>query len=898
MSDWRSRATPVTPAADWRSRATPVETIVRAEDDRETPFSSVDWKASAPGAVPTRTSGGSLGAAGQVMAGAGKSLAPLAALAEISGKEPSFDPLGQQPGEVEKTPVADWMNSGREPLGPTEEFANRFGQTIAGAMPFSAGIKAAAPLLAQAGLRKGLYVPGTVKKFAGNMGRAIEADKNFLHNEAGLAALSGTGAGAVAALPGEHPYLETAAEVALPLSASVIGSGIDSLVNAGRVAFGQKENEERVTKFLEEKLKRVLGEPERAAIQEALRLRGVIGDGFKPTIAEAMFDTSMGPKMLATQRLIESRLPLKESVDAKIRYDQNLDAIRMKATEYGDTTFGAGKTPDEIVDTLTKKTEELRAPLGQEGDALSAEGAQLAGKLPEGVTGSSGTTIRERLLALKDQAAQNLSAMAKNFGLDNNNVTVPFQSFQANMEKKYGLGNFDLDEQHPGIVDKVINYGKAGTPRQQAAPTTVTFSDLMKLRSSTGVALRKAISNGDEQAVTKLAGMSHDLDNFIDQMVPNVGTPLGGVDAAGNMAQIQPALADKYALFRSLYKQHMVDPFKQGAAYKVRQRNGESFYQTQPEKVAAAFWTSPSGAKQFNTTFRGDPEATDALTNAVLDDLRRSTVRDGRVNPTLYDNWMNQKGRIESLNELPDVKAAVGKIGDASRSIAERNVLLEARKTEIENAMLTKRLNKFSEGEDPRNLVNDALKNTKLMGQIQRELVGSPESYNAFRRLIWDETFTRSPQEVSTLMESPSMKMVFGKDHLEHLKDLTSARKMAEAGGEPAATPLNMDAFDTLKKETGNSPESWASKWLAMNQGRIGHVWGIGNIVGGVLRAQKTKEFERLFREAFYNPDVAKNLIESTRDTSPISPSGMKLRGYLFNAGYDLYGADDESKGQ
>lgn len=734
-------------------------------------------------------------------------------------------------------PVSQFL----EPQTGGQRFARRASKTVGGSLPFmglgpaAAGAKAVIPELIGAGL-------------------------------------SAAGAGTVAAVAPGHPGAEIAAELLTPMAPAVIARGaIPTIWRSGKGLYNEffdpETNYKAAEKSISEAMGRKLGPEERAAAEQAAALQEKI-PGFKPSLPEALHETPAASDLLATQRSMEAAMPAEQRAAARQRYDDNLKAIR----DYADTHApGDPVEPQQVIDDISGKITDLRGPNDKGLLDVEREQLQLGAKLPQTGQMQHGQFLRERQNDLRTAEMQRMSEEADRLGLNNSQVGMPFGDFKAQMVNKYGLQRGEVPGNQPDILNVIA---KDESPN-------ITFNDLMRYRTSIDGSLRKAIFDKNDLMARKLSGMMHDVDDYI---------------LKGSSQSTDPNISAAYDTFRSQYKVDVIDRFKQGSAYRVRQKNGEGFYITPDEKVASLFWKSPTGAKQFKTTFREDPDATAALKDAVLDDLRQSTLRDGKISQPLFDTWYRKNKA--SLDQLPEIHVEVKNVKDASRSLTERAAVLDARNTAINDQILVKRLEKFSKGDlQPQQLATEAINNPRMMGQVLNTIGADTGARQAWNRLLWNQVSDASPETLEGMLTNPSVKMALGPQHTRYLEDIVSATKMAKSAGKMPGSDITPDLYAGVKNNFGQSVDSLVAKLWAAETGRTGLVWSATNIGGGIFRKQRKNAVTRVLKEAFYNPQVAKAMSESLRDTSPVAPSNLKMRAYLFNAGLDLAheAEDDES---
>lgn len=801
MSDWKSRAEAASDS-HWMSRATPAEETLGS----------------------------------QAKYGFLEGLSNSAhALSDAGGVE-NFQWRDGGPEYVDK-PAQD---EHPEPQTGGQRFVRRASQTVGGTLPF-------VPL----GLAAG--VPATA--------------------EAVGTGLSAIGSGTVSALYPGHPGLEALAEVAAPFAPHVTMTGqlvrnAPKIWRAGKDKYKDFFDEDTNMRAAEETVSGALGQkfgpPEQAAADRAQELSATI-PGFKPSLGEALHETTSGKDLLTTQRNIEKEgMTPEERSAASQRYQDNLSAIHEHAETHAP---GDPVEPQEVVDSISGKVTDLRRPLQAQIADVDQAQKTLGAALPTDNKLQTGQQLRGQMEGMRSAETQRMSQLADNLGLNNPQGGIPFKGFKDNITKKYGLQRGEDPQNQPYALNLLEN---DDTPN-------ISFDSLMKYRTTMASALRKAVFDKNDLMARKLSGMIYDTDAYI---------------LTGAAKSSDPNFSAAYDTFKSQYKNDVVDRFKQGVAYKVRQKNGENFYQTQDENVAKAFWGTPSGARQFNTTFRGDPDATAALKNSVLDDLRQSAYREGKISQPLFDMWYRRNE--QSLNQLPEIKDTVTNIRTATQNLAERQADLAARSAEINNQTLVKRLDSIGAGKlKPEAIATQALGSPTFMRQVLNTVGADQGTRQAWTRLLWDRAVNSSPEEMEGMLANPSVKMAMGDQHINHLRDIFDALKMAKSAGKMEGKDITPDLYGPIKGITGQAIESIASKFWAVETGRTSGKFAAINIGSSTIRKQRINAIMRVLKRALYQPQVAKAMSESLHDSSPIAASRMKMRGYLFNAGLDMLGNDD-----
>lgn len=815
------------------------------------------------------------------------------------------------------TPISEWLsNSAPPPQGAAQRAIRRGMQTVGANAPYAALTFGGAPAVAAAG--RGIayevgQMPGQVSALRAALARAAQGITNTPGTagvgELGAASLSGAGAGTIAAVAPGNPAAESYAELAAPLG--VLGSAA-----ATRRAFNAALgiwSPEIARKVATEQVGEVMGRgltPE--AIVRIKRARDL--EQKMPGLSVSLGEATEAPSLVATQRGVESNMTGPELEEKTARYGNNADAVEAYAAQHAP---GAAGGPDVVIDALTGKMDDLRGKLQAQGTAAEAAGQTVAGKIPATPQIATGATIRDRELALRKQVRDQMTGIAKSLGINDVDLPVPTGGLKSRLQSIVDEGgDFEDAANRPRVINDVLDFGtkqagdvaafeQQGYPHDMAVrlasgdarlakdpntgeirivnapgnrapqPTgdTTTVDSLIKLESRITDDLRDASSgqNFSAKKVRMLVQTQHAVDEFMDETLANIG---------------DPALRDKLSAFRDQYKQQYIDRFNQGASYKVRAKDGSSYYQTPDERVAQAFWGTPSGARQFNTTFQGDATATKALTDSVLDDLRSSTVRDGQIQPRLFSAWMRKNS--QSLDQLPAIKAEVSSIDNAQSAVTARNAALDARATVIDNSRLSKALKRVDATSDPNQLATAAIKDPRLMAQVMGRLRDQPEVVNAWRRMLWNKVTDGTPDDIQAMLDNPSLQRAMTPQHMDALRDIMDATRMTTTVPVPKGQAYETDPYQYVRSNMGTGIDSLASKLWAVESGRAGMKWALLNVVGGAFRAQNRLALARTLKSALYDPQVAMDLAAAVKNGPNAAPAAKRLNTYLINAGYDI----------
>ncbi len=913
MPPWEKYATPDATPGPWSKYSPQAASVGLA-----TPYSSVDWKAGVPGAPDLRTPDTGPGAGTQIPGGFNEGVARFtefpervvgAGLQALHGVVPNPDKAG--------TPITDWLRSSvPEPTSAGGRFMRRLGETVGANVPYAGLGFLGAPAVAAVEAEGSGALARSLVDAAQMMRRA---PGSAAVGELAGSALSGAGAGTVAAVAPGHPDAEAAAELIAPLSVLGAAGSVKRGINLWSSSFSPASSDRAATSLIGSSLGRDLGPQEMAGINRAQELQQKM-PGAQFTLAES----TLHPDLVATQRGVEAEMTTGERASRREQYAANVAAINQFTDSHAPQTPGTPNQdgPQTVIDAVSGRVQDLSGQIAKQEAAAVARGETAADALPFAGQMEYGAALRDREIALRKDAREAMAARAKELGV--NEVDLP-----AGVDDlKVGLGgllrsqgDFEDVANRPKVVDDILRFKEpeaealtkntdlygaetatkmaSGELRLAKDPATghdrfvpgdgnliptptggTTIDSLFKLQSRISDDLRDASSgvNYSAKKVRMLAQVRELVDEHVTKAVETV---------------TDPALKERLSLFRNEYKQNYIDRFNQGVAYKVRANDGSGYFQTPDERVAQSFWGTPSGARQFNTTFRGDPKATAALGDAVLDDLRQKTVRDGQIVPGMLQTWL--RNNKASLAQLPAIRSRVDSVADATAALAQRNAVLAGRRTVIEDSALSTRLAKANQAEDPAILAESALKSPKTMAQVLRTVQGDPEASTAWKRMLWDRAIhAQSPDEMESLLSNPQMKQALGEQHIAALKDIFDATKAVGSVGEIPGTSLYKDPYESFRVHSGSGIDSFMAKLWAVETKRTGPVWLSANVLGGFYRAQLRNALGRVLKQALYDPKVAINLSQSLKDKSPISPAAMRLKGRLLENGFDTDGFSKE----
>lgn len=734
------------------------------------------------------------------------------------------------------------------------EAERRIGKEIGATLPFIGGVG----VLARGAKLAATGVP--------TLGRALiePAIQRPARTMAGeLVAATGAGAGAAVAekvAPGSQ-----GAEI----TGQIIGGVAPSLAPTALIARGIGSLTKRFSPKAQEKKARelvqgLLGEEVTTRVAQDIRAgQDVAGQipGFTPSTAEI----SGSPSLIATQRAREQGLSGTKLEQAIIRQEENTAAIN---------SFANSKAPtgtievDAVIDVSKRKVDDLL------GDIESGRATQTT-SLPkiEPDLKTLGSDMRQALIERRSAASQEMSRLAD----------------------QLGLNEFDISQQFNEIRDELINImtpsgrfaNKADTPdlvkilkddRFVIAPTTL--EDLKLLREQMGADLRAANSGTapDRKKARFLSLGIKQLDDSLD----NLQFPTEAINA-------------QYKQFRQEYFDTVILPFERNAAFKVKQKGSRGQYLVDDERVAAQFFgpKKDTDMEQFVSVFGDSPEQMNAMRSVIVDNFNKAVVRDGKINPKLMESW--NKRFSSTLDQIPGVKAEMADVTTANKALERRNASMDLRQRQIEDTLLSKKLKAFTAGtKEGSAVIEDAIKNPKLMRQLTNSLRNDPDALTSLKRHVWDSVIDG---DVSTMQKNikanqKSLDIALGKRHMDEINKIMKAREMVERTLIKGGQPLSASPLEKVEEAIGMGIPALSSRIYAVRSGRIGANFMATEMASRFLRGVTGKEMTRLMDEALYNPQIAKDLADAIK--FPNKPAiRNKMKKHLFNLGAEERGNEN-----
>lgn len=784
-------------------------------------------------------------------------------------------------------PVAKVLTAGSvPPATPVERVMRRGGEetlnTIAMlVLPHVAAGRTAAQITAKTGLSS--RIVNTMLNSIRQAAKTKHGLSALTAAETATGASAGIGLGTAEELYPGKPGAHMAGELAGGLAPSIaMHSPAMLAIRGGRALFRRFSPKAQVDAAREEAAKvmgEAMGTAETQTLDRTLELEKEI-PGYQPSLAEG----TQSPALRATQKQLEATTAGPELEEMAMRRRQNELAI---------ANFANAQAPDAdmdasyVVDVANRRVGDLRGRIEAEAQQIAKEQEAFAAHFGGVDRWASGETIRNKLTKARSLRKQEMSRMAERLGLNNVDMTGPFSQFRDDTANVFPNSLFTDARNKPRILkeikkvkDKVLDTGfvdSTGKPITEIEPALISFDDWMNLRSRVTDDIRDAVGNANPSA--KKVRTLVQLRKMIDESTEDMIEEMGGTN---------PELADNWRAFRKAYLEDYIKPFERGVAFKVRLPDGRGAYKIPEERVAQTFFQpgNITAARQFNTIFGNDPEAQANLAAVAVDSLRDAAVRDGRLMPNLMDSWIRKHASV--LEEFPQIQDTVGSMREAVGALAARQTQLQDRTRQVSDSLLARQLSSYSKGsKTPEAVIDDAVKNPRLMNDLKASLRHQPEMLKALQRRVWDQVADLDSMKIEAfiLANQKSLSQLFSPEHIKNIRTIADAKSRLEFVPRPEGKAFTVDPTGTLAKELGQGVPQIGSRIFAVKSGRIGPQYMMVDMFGRFFRGRAILEEERLLREALYNPEVARDLRNIALERAKGPEPAKRLNVWLFNLG-------------
>ena len=691
---------------------------------------------------------------------------------------------------------------------------------------------------------------------------------------------------------------------------------------------GQAKRENRATAAAGKEFNQIVSQPDAAAnLAESQRLEQTI-PGFKPGVAKATQD----PALLKLQDSMEGRA----TGDELRRVQQSADASTQAIRDYKDNIIpGGAENPQDIAAKAnTARVRGVNDKIGAVGQNIEQRTAATQQRL-EGERGVAQADIDARQTAAQQRAEQEQTqARGRVRGISDNLPEVdPSVTGEYLRETRQSLKN-EADDHMTALRRNVDPTGRGVVELAPATP------DAEPVRMSVNAALnRRAQINQDLAdhygATNRDAAANRDIRRLQSDKTT--------LDAA---IEVASGGDEGLAEYNRYYREEYAPRFLQGASKQIGQfsRNGYGGNKVASEDVPTKLLgpNSISEARQVNRLYGDNPEVRQQVIDHHLDDLRRTAVdpntgmiKEGAVNKYLTRNerlfnempWVrdaiagrnpdahyqrgaqaaeqqrlasNPKTLAQVDPEVGPLQTKVGQIGEQQKlasnpktigqvepdvtALQQRFGQLEQRQRAVADTKVAKLI-----GKNPEQHIDAALNDWQVMKGLRNSVRGDPQAEMALRKAVINRA--PDPMDANKLEtwlkgNDRSLRQVLDPDHLKALQDVLGAAKINNQLPRPTGTvDLPGSLADKGAKIFGVTLPSVMQRMLSVKQGRMSAEYGVADVGLRAVRAFSNREIENAWREALYNPKVAKDLQLMVKGGGATPIQLARMRNYMLSVG-------------
>jgi len=780
-------------------------------------------------------------------------------------------------GLVEKDDVfslAEFFNQGiPEPKTTTDKVIRTMGGESAKSVPFLVAPYLTASSKLYTGIDKAKTTTEAVVKSMINQIRNSPMSTFLGENIAVLG--FGAGTGIAEQTKPESSFAQTAYPIAGAFAPSTVTNlalktPTAMIMRFGKKAkdyFGKQGQELRATEDLSNQFKDALNNPKtQANLNQSKQIQDSIGDGFQPSPAEA----SDSPQLIATQKELEGNAQ-GSTLDALVdRKKKNLKAIE----GYKIKNFPSnGDEAPFVINTITKKFDDLSKINNQQTKFAIGKLEDISSKFPVTDKFQQGQTLRKVLIDTRKEAVDEFNQYAKDLGIDLE-TKIPFVKLKDEIIAEFDPKTAFSDKVNtPDVLKDIKKFND----------DSITFNEFKDLRERISDDLLDELASATPKntKIRKLTLLKQKLDNYLDEQSSNLGS--------------------QYKEFRNAYKERIINRFEKSGAYAVRQTGKTQEYNIANEKVAEAFLKNVDTANQFKIAFTDkqtqkiNTEALQSLENVILDQINKSSFKNGVLDPNKLQNYI--KKNREVLEQFPEIFNKIKNANTIVNNVSNRISQLNNRKALIDENLLAKKLSYGSSPVikgivDVDQVISDAIKQPSLMYNISNRLKTDNE-IEALRRSVAKNIFDKVDIEKNPLSlkdyinnNYKSLKYVFSQDHLKNMETIADAYSIALRTPIPTGSGMTPNSpLQKVSNVTGMGVPSILSRFYSAESGRTSVRYVAGDILGRLFLTLGKKKSDALFLESMFNPKITNELLNFAKNPQS-KKTTQKLNLFLFNLGY------------
>lgn len=566
---------------------------------------------------------------------------------------------------------------------------------------------------------------------------------------------------------------------------------------------------------------------------------------------------TQSPGVQAIARNLESTDPqaLNLAMQRSTKNEQALEAFKAKALQANQSvTEPAQKVLQSSIGKVEGRIKEI--------DALEQ---QLTERFPRGeqkIVGQGLTKLRNEREALVRQQKNALYEDVYQTA-DAQQLRVPLPGLVSGIKNEMKKEKYS-PQSIPSVYSRVLEVtGGKG----QYEPSFREFHDLVK---ATGRELGMARQGTDARLVGRLEKLYGGLQSKLKEY-----EQVGG-EVSSKLAKANQFYNDKYRTV-----------FKEGVGGLMARDN--RWGQVTPEEDIVrnlVFKTNNAeGVEEFFKIYGDDPatraDAFKLLREGVVDIFSRDVVKDGAINPRAAENFF--KKYKQSLDRLPGIKAELQDGKRVQDILLERRAQQQQAIKELNGSWVAKIAN-TSEDKVPA-LIASAMEDKKTLLRMSNLANRSPEGKKAIAYEVARHVETQPDPYAYVLAKKEYLTPLLGKEHVDNIMTLAAGRKIVAAEKPSSNLHVSTTQEDAAKKTLGSSLTAIQSRLRSVAEGRSSAGYAISDIASKFALRVKESHLRELYKQAIYDPDIAKTLAEINRTPKITEKQIFQLRGHLFSLG-------------
>jgi len=301
--------------------------------------------------------------------------------------------------------------------------------------------------------------------------------------------------------------------------------------------------------------------------------------------------------------------------------------------------------------------------------------------------------------------------------------------------------------------------------------------------------------------------------------------------------------------------------------------------------------------KKFKAIYGESRGAQNLLENGIMD-VFRSVAKDP-ITEQITEKGINtfNKNYGDVLDELPNLKRALGSVETATKKLDLRKTALDTRRRLLDKG----RLRKMSGILDTPKLLHDALEDPKKLMVLRRDAKNIPKGKEMLARSYADLLLKEQDPLAAYMRNDKLLAPVFNALGERHAKDLRRIFKATSGNKQfaPEKLAAKKPNADTFKEKIGTSLPSIGTRWRDSQARGVSPAYILSDLGGRYLYTVKKQSMDRLLKKALLEPDLSKDLSLFLEKQAFTKNDIRTLKKHIASLGalsYQRYPEDEESE--